>query len=82
MPAGMMEGERDDQAAYESNLSKGQKVEVLVLVGCQTLGFKPTEPSFLYFFLTSLTHVLLLLLLRRQEIERAFLQLLGSNFIN
>lgn len=27
MPAGMIEGERDDQAAYESNLSKGQRVE-------------------------------------------------------
>lgn len=60
-----MEGERDDQAAYESNLSKGQKVEVLVLVGCQTLGLKPTAPSLLYVFLTSLTRVLLLFLYRK-----------------
>lgn len=40
----MIEAERDDRAAYESNLSKGQRVEGLVV--CQTLGFKHTAPFY------------------------------------
>lgn len=56
MPAGMIEGERDDQAAYESNLSKGQRVEDFGLL--PNLGAQ-THSSFVFLCIPHVTHLCL-----------------------